>query len=42
MSNKRILLGILFLALTLWLVGLGNLPLRDWDEGTYAMVGREI
>ncbi len=42
MSDKRILLGILLLALTLWIIGLGNLPLRDWDEGTYAMVAREI
>ena len=42
MSDKRILLGILLLTLTLWLVGLGNLPLRDWDEGTYAIVAREI
>ena len=42
MSDKRILLGLLLLSLTLWLVGLGNLPLRDWDEGTYAIVAREI
>jgi 4-amino-4-deoxy-L-arabinose transferase-like glycosyltransferase len=26
----------------LWLMFLGNSPLRDWDEGTYGMVAREI
>lgn len=29
-------------ALCLGLVNLGGVPLRDWDEGTYAMVAREI
>ncbi|EFA71024.1 Glycosyl transferase [Cylindrospermopsis raciborskii CS-505] len=42
MGDKWIVLGLLFLSLTLWLVGLGNLPLRDWDEGTYGIVAREI
>lgn len=29
-------------ALFLWLVNLGGVALRDWDEGTYAMVARAI
>jgi 4-amino-4-deoxy-L-arabinose transferase-like glycosyltransferase len=35
-------LGFLIAALMLWGIGLGNLPLRDWDEGTRALVAREI
>ena len=42
MNNKKYLLGLLVLSLILWLICLGNLPLRDWDEGTYAIVAREI
>jgi 4-amino-4-deoxy-L-arabinose transferase-like glycosyltransferase len=42
MSNKQWLLGLLFASLFLWLIFLGNLPLRDWDEGTIAQVAREI
>jgi 4-amino-4-deoxy-L-arabinose transferase-like glycosyltransferase len=30
------------LALILWGIALGNVPLRDWDEGTRALVAREI
>jgi 4-amino-4-deoxy-L-arabinose transferase-like glycosyltransferase len=30
------------LALVLWGIFLGNVPLRDWDEGTRALVAREI
>jgi len=29
-------------ALLVYLVALGNLPLRDWDEGTYAIISREM
>ncbi|MEO1591771.1 MAG: glycosyltransferase family 39 protein [Cyanobacteria bacterium J06632_22] len=29
-------------ALVLWTVGLGQVPLRDWDEGYYAVVAREM
>jgi 4-amino-4-deoxy-L-arabinose transferase-like glycosyltransferase len=36
------LLGLLLGALILYTVGLGNLPLRDWDEGTIARVAKEI
>ncbi len=42
MNNKQWLLGLLVASLVLWLMFLGNLPLRDWDEGTYAIVAREI
>lgn len=42
MKNKYWLLGLLVISLLLWLICLGNLPLRDWDEGTYAIVAREI
>lgn len=36
------LLSLWVLSLLLWLICLGNLPLRDWDEGTIAQVAREI
>ncbi|MBD2453784.1 glycosyltransferase family 39 protein [Nostoc sp. FACHB-87] len=36
------LLTLLIGALLLWLLCLGNSPLRDWDEGTVAQVAREI
>ncbi|MBD2138932.1 glycosyltransferase family 39 protein [Anabaena sp. FACHB-1237] len=42
MNNKQLLSGLLIASLILWLTFLGNLPLRDWDEGTYAIVAREI
>jgi 4-amino-4-deoxy-L-arabinose transferase-like glycosyltransferase len=42
MTNQKILLGLVIASMFLWLIALGNLPLRDWDEGTYAIVAREI
>jgi 4-amino-4-deoxy-L-arabinose transferase-like glycosyltransferase len=36
------LLGLAMAAIFLWLVALGNLPLRDWDEGYYAIVARDM
>jgi 4-amino-4-deoxy-L-arabinose transferase-like glycosyltransferase len=36
------LVGLTVGALVLYTVGLGNLPLRDWDEGTIARVAKEI
>ncbi len=41
-SENTYLIILLVLALILWLLFLGNLPLRDWDEGIYALVSREI
>jgi 4-amino-4-deoxy-L-arabinose transferase-like glycosyltransferase len=41
-KEKEWLLALLLAALILFLIFLGNLPLRDWDEGTYAMVARDI
>ncbi|MDX2228640.1 MAG: glycosyltransferase family 39 protein [Leptolyngbyaceae cyanobacterium bins.349] len=35
-------LGLSLAALVLVLVGLGDMPLRDWDEGIVAQVAREI
>ena len=35
-------LGLSIAALVLFLVGLGDVPLRDWDEGIVAQVAREI
>jgi len=35
-------LGLLTAALVLWCVSLGDLPLRDWDEGYYAIVSRDM
>jgi 4-amino-4-deoxy-L-arabinose transferase-like glycosyltransferase len=34
--------GLLLAALLLFVINLGGLPLRDWDEGTVAQVAREI
>ncbi|MEA5513843.1 glycosyltransferase family 39 protein [Nodularia sp. UHCC 0506] len=39
---KTWLFSLVVLSLVLWLIFLGNLPLRDWDEGTVAQVAREI
>ncbi|MEA5534363.1 glycosyltransferase family 39 protein [Crocosphaera sp. XPORK-15E] len=33
---------LLILALFLWFIGLGNLPLRDWDEGYYGTVTKDM
>jgi 4-amino-4-deoxy-L-arabinose transferase-like glycosyltransferase len=41
-TDKEWLFSLLVASLVLWLIFLGNLPLRDWDEGTYAIVSREI
>ena len=36
------LIFLLLSALTLYLIGLGDLPLRDWDEGYYGTVAKDI
>ena len=36
------LLGLFILALILWLINLGDLPLRDWDEGYYGTVAKDM
>ncbi|HLP88784.1 MAG TPA: glycosyltransferase family 39 protein [Nostocaceae cyanobacterium] len=41
-QDKKWLLGLMIASLILWLISLGNSPLRDWDEGTIAQVAREI
>jgi 4-amino-4-deoxy-L-arabinose transferase-like glycosyltransferase len=33
---------LVILSLLMWLISLGNIPLKDWDEGTYALIAREI
>jgi 4-amino-4-deoxy-L-arabinose transferase-like glycosyltransferase len=40
--DRRWILGLTLAAIVLWTINLGNLPLRDWDEGTHAMVAREL
>ncbi|QFS43936.1 ArnT family glycosyltransferase [Nostoc sphaeroides] len=40
--EKEWLFSLLVISLVLWLIFLGNSTLRDWDEGTYALVAREI
>ncbi|MEA5621928.1 glycosyltransferase family 39 protein [Nostoc sp. UHCC 0251] len=40
--EKECLFSLLVISLVLWLIFLGNSPLRDWDEGTVAQVAREI
>lgn len=42
LTDTQWLLGLLGVALVLWCVCLGNLPIRDWDEGYYATVAREM
>ena len=34
--------GLLLAALVLYTINLGSLPLRDWDEGTFAQIAKEI
>ncbi|MHC5718890.1 MAG: ArnT family glycosyltransferase, partial [Nostoc sp.] len=40
--EKEWLFSLLIISLFLWLIFLGNSPLRDWDEGTVAQVARGI
>jgi len=40
--DRYILLALLAVSLVAFTVNLGELPLRDWDEGTVAQVAREI
>ncbi|HEY9633469.1 MAG TPA: glycosyltransferase family 39 protein [Coleofasciculaceae cyanobacterium] len=42
LTEAQLLLGLSVAALILWCVSLGDLPLRDWDEGYYAIVAREM
>ncbi|GAB4381463.1 MAG: hypothetical protein Kow00121_40060 [Elainellaceae cyanobacterium] len=41
-GDRWIVLGLSIAALVLFTVNLGELPLRDWDEGLVAQVAREI
>ncbi len=41
-TDRLILLALLLAALLLFTINLGELPLRDWDEGTVAQVARNI
>ncbi|MEC4806317.1 MAG: glycosyltransferase family 39 protein [Jaaginema sp. PMC 1079.18] len=36
------IIGLFGAAIALWTVALGNVPLRDWDEGSHAIVAREL
>jgi 4-amino-4-deoxy-L-arabinose transferase-like glycosyltransferase len=42
LTETQWLLGFLIAAFVLWGISLGNVALRDWDEGTRALVAREI
>jgi 4-amino-4-deoxy-L-arabinose transferase-like glycosyltransferase len=42
LTEAQWFLGLFAAALVLWGVSLGNVPLRDWDEGTRALIAREI
>ncbi len=42
LTETQWLFGFFIAAIILWGIALGNLPLRDWDEGTRALVAREI
>lgn len=41
-TDRLIVIALLLAGLLLFTINLGNLPLRDWDEGTVAQVAREI
>lgn len=41
-KERTWLISLLIASLFLYLIFLGNSPLRDWDEGTYAIVARDI
>lgn len=41
-TDKQWIFGFFIAAILLWSMALGNLPLRDWDEGIRALVAREI
>lgn len=41
-QEPTLLLGFFCAALFLWVIFLGDVPLRDWDEGTRALIAREI
>ncbi|MGB2926127.1 MAG: glycosyltransferase family 39 protein [Limnothrix sp.] len=42
LGDRPIILFLTVAALFLFCLNLGNVPLRDWDEGTRALVAREI
>lgn len=42
LSHTQWFIVFFIAALVLWGISLGNVPLRDWDEGTRALVAREI
>ncbi len=42
LKNYQVVFILLILALILFTICLGNVPLRDWDEATRALVAREI
>ncbi|MEB3199319.1 MAG: glycosyltransferase family 39 protein [Synechococcaceae cyanobacterium] len=41
-AEVLLLLLVSAVGMLLWLHNLGGVPLRDWDEGTYAVVAREM
>ncbi len=41
-TDQRWFWGLTLVAVVLWLIGLGGMPLRDWDEGTYGLLAREM
>ncbi|NEQ08794.1 MAG: glycosyltransferase family 39 protein [Moorea sp. SIO4E2] len=42
LTDIKWILSLFLAALFLWGIFLGNVPLRDWDEGTRALIAREI
>jgi 4-amino-4-deoxy-L-arabinose transferase-like glycosyltransferase len=41
-SDRKILWILFLAAIFLWSIGLGDLPLRDWDEGYYGTVAKDM
>jgi 4-amino-4-deoxy-L-arabinose transferase-like glycosyltransferase len=42
LNHYQIALILLILAIILYTICLGNVPLRDWDEGYYGIVARDM
>ncbi|MGB3695102.1 MAG: glycosyltransferase family 39 protein [Spirulinaceae cyanobacterium] len=42
LTEKQLILGLLVGAIILYTVSLGNLAIRDWDEGYYTIVARDM
>ncbi len=42
LTEKQLILGLLLGAIILYTISVGNLAIRDWDEGYYTIVARDM